>query len=96
MAQRYTAPVRRGFGHIHHLFAMATNLPNSPLASYLRDLSPHQQADVQAATDYLYEQFQAEAAKYQIPAHLLLPQTAPTPKPEPSPQPANTDNSDPF
>ena len=90
--QRYTAPVRRGFGHIHHLFAAATNLPNSPVAAYIRDLSPHQQSDVQAALDYLYEQFQDEAAKYQIPAHLLLPTSPSAPTPSPS---DNTDNGDP-
>lgn len=80
--QRYTAPVRRGFGHVHHLFATVSNLPNSPIASYIRDLSPSQQADVQAALDYLADEFSAEVAKYQIPAHLLIPQTqsAPTPK----------------
>lgn len=82
--QRYTAPVRRGFGHIHHLFAMATHFPDSPIAAYIRDLSPSQQTDVQNALDYLCDEFQAEVAKYQIPAHLLVPQSpapAPTPKP---------------
>ena len=87
--QRYTAPVRRGFGHIHHLLAEATNLPNSPVAAYLRDLSPAQQSDVQNALDYLFDEFQSEVAKYQIPTHLLVPQAAPTPKPEPSPEPSS-------
>lgn len=74
--QRYTAPVRRGFGHLVHIFATASQQPNSIVAAYFRDLDPVPQNDVQLAIDYMTEQFQDEIAKYSVPS--FAPITQPT------------------
>ena len=42
-----------------------------PLTTYFASLSPHQHSDVQAAVNYMSQQFAEEVAKTQIPAHLL-------------------------
>lgn len=90
--QRYTAPVRRGFGHLCHAIVIRPSPTNpDPLTAYFSSLSPHQHSDVQAAVNYMSQQFAEEVAKTQIPAHLLQRPAAPKDESDPAHYPGNQD-----